>query len=144
MIADINVQRGLGMPPRPARVLVVDDDPGDAKLLRLILEDQVLEVCTCTDYESALRYLETAPFDFVLVSQGSSAFEGRAVLERAIELDRHRPVMVTTRSLDMQCYLEAMHLGAIDYLEKPVPPAELLSFVRSHLHHRESRMHGSA
>lgn len=128
---------------RPARILVMDDDPRDAKLLRLTLEGQGMEVSTCTNYEAALRCLETAPFDFVLVSQGSQAFEGRMVVDRAMQLDRHRPVMVTTRCINMQCYLEAMQMGAIDYLEKPVPPADLLRFVRAHVQHRNAQMQGN-
>jgi len=40
---------------------------------------------------------------------------------------------VLTRSVDMNCYLEAMQLGAVDYLEKPLPPAQFLRIVETHL-----------
>ena len=88
--------------------------------------------------------LEAEPFDFVVVSQGTQAFEGRTVLDRAMRLDRRRPVLVLTRCISMQCYLEAMQMGAIDYLEKPVPPADLLRFVRAHVASAESRVRGAA
>jgi FixJ family two-component response regulator len=55
------------------------------------------------------------------------------VVERALSLDQRRPVVVLSRCLDMNCYLEAMQLGAVDYLEKPVSPAEMLRVVRTHL-----------
>jgi len=48
------------------------------------------------------------------------------VLDHAMQMDRHRPVLVLTRCIDMHCYLEAMQMGAIDYLEKPVPPTDLV------------------
>ena len=56
-----------------------------------------------------------------LPSQGTPAFEGRQVLERALQLHPKVPVLVVARVLDMHCYLEAMDLGAIDYLERPEP-----------------------
>jgi len=145
MASDTNKQKGIEFTARPTRVLLVDEEASDMKVLHLILEGQGFEVFSCTDYEAALRCLETASFDFVLVSQGTHAFEGRTVLDRAMQLDRHRPVMVMTRCMDMQCYLEAMQMGAIDYMEKPIPPGDLLRFVRAHVQHGRLRMQqGSA
>jgi DNA-binding response OmpR family regulator len=114
------------------------------RILRLILEGQGFEVFTCPTYEAGIQCLETEPFDFVVVSQGTQAFEGRRVLDRAQQLDRRRPVLVLTRCIDMPCYLEAMQMGAIDYLEKPVPPADLLRFVRAHVQYDRLKMQGSA
>jgi DNA-binding NtrC family response regulator len=37
----------------------------------------------------------------------------------------------------MSCYLEAMQMGAADYLEKPVPPGDLLRFIRTHLQYEK-------
>ena len=64
------------------------------------------------------------------------------MFDRAMQLDRRRPVLVVTRCIDMQCYLEAMQMGAIDYLEKPVPPADLLRFVQAHIHYDRFKMQG--
>jgi len=55
------------------------------------------------------------------------------VLERANQIDRHLPVLVVARCLDMQCYLEAMQLGAVDYLAEPVSVQELGRAVETHL-----------
>ena len=44
----------------------------------------------------------------------------------------------------MHCYLEAMQMGAIDYLEKPVPPADLLRFVRAHTQYNGLQMQSGA
>jgi DNA-binding NtrC family response regulator len=43
------------------------------------------------------------------------------VLERSLQLHPNVPVLVIARVLDMHCYLEAMDLGASDYLERPDP-----------------------
>jgi DNA-binding NtrC family response regulator len=114
------------------------------RILRLILQGQGFEVFTCTTYEAGIQCLETESFDFVVVSQGTPAFEGRRVLDRATQLDRHRPVLVVTRCIEMPCYLEAMQMGAIDYLEKPVPPADLLRFVKTHVEYDRLRMQSGA
>ena len=141
MTVDIFAQQETEISTRCTRVLLVDEEAGDLKNLRLILEGQGLEVYTCTTYEAGVLCLEAEPFDFVMVSQGSCAFEGKRVLDRAMQLDRRRPVLVLTRCIDMNCYLEAMQMGAIDYLEKPVPPLDLLRFVRTHAASSECRAH---
>ena len=140
MASDIFAQEGIECSIRSKRILLVDEEAGDLRILRLTLEGQGFEVFTCTNYEAGILCLETEAFDFVAVSQGTQAFEGRKLLDRAMQLDRHRPVLVLTRCMDMQCYLEAMQMGAIDYLEKPVPPMDLLRFVRAHVQHGQLRM----
>jgi DNA-binding response OmpR family regulator len=143
MTGDIFAQKGIEFLARSKKVLLVDEESGDLRMLRLTLEGQGFEVFTCTSYEAGILRLEAEPFDFVVVSQGTQAFEGRTVLDRAMQLDRRRPVLVLTRCISMQCYLEAMQMGAIDYLEKPVPPADLLRFVRAHVASAESRVRGA-
>jgi two-component system, NtrC family, C4-dicarboxylate transport response regulator DctD len=143
MFSNNNTEHQAEFTARPTRVLLVDEEASDMKTLRLTLEGQGFEVFTCANYEAAIRCLETLPVDFVIVSQGTHAFEGRMVLDRAMQLDRRRPVIVVTRCMNMQCYLEAMQMGAIDYLEKPVPPGDLLRFVRAHVQHRRNGLQRS-
>ncbi len=120
------------------RVLLVDGNPRDLQYFRSVLEAEGFEVCALSCCAEGLTKLEEAVFDFILIDQGGPAFEGRVVLERAIELDRHLPVVVMTRCLDMGCYLDAMQLGAVDYLEKPLSPAETLRLAESHLRFRKA------
>jgi DNA-binding NtrC family response regulator len=75
----------------------------------------------CSSYEEGARQIVTEEFDFAIVSQGSASFEGRCVLERAAERQRNVPIVVVARCLDTHSYLEAMELGAVDYLERPEP-----------------------
>ncbi|MFZ0964055.1 MAG: response regulator [Terriglobia bacterium] len=144
MSSDAFTHRAIEFSGRNARVLLVDEDASDLRGLHLILEGQGFEVFTCTTFESGIQLLEKESVDFVVVSQGSQAFEGRRVLDRAMKLDRHRPVLVVTRCMDMPCYLEAMQMGAIDYLEKPVPAADLLRFVRTRVQYEQVKMQPAA
>jgi FixJ family two-component response regulator len=76
-------------------------------------------------------------FDFAIVGQGSQSFEGRCVLEQAAEMHRNIPIVVVARFLDVHCYLEAMDLGAVDYLERPGPD-DLGWVVETQLHRRDA------
>jgi len=119
------------------KVLLVDEDYGDLRHYAEILEQQGYEVRMCASYDEGAQCLDCEPFDFVVVSQGSRAFEGRALVERVVMVDRHIPVLVLARCADMNCYLEAMQLGAVDYLEKPLTPSELARVVETHLRPRQ-------
>jgi DNA-binding NtrC family response regulator len=79
------------------------------------------DVVMCGSYEEGARRVEMEEFDFAIVGQGSARFEGRCVLERAAGVHRNIPIVVVARCLDVHCYMEAMDLGAVDYLERPEP-----------------------
>jgi two-component system phosphoglycerate transport system response regulator PgtA len=124
-------------PTAPVRnLLVVDDDYADMCAYCRLLRQAGYTVRCCSSYTEGKTCLDKGPADFVIVGQGTPAFEGREVLQRAIEKDRHTPVLVLTRSVDMNCYLEAMQLGAFDYLEKPVNASQVLELVATHTRNR--------
>jgi two-component system C4-dicarboxylate transport response regulator DctD len=131
-ITDPSAAQKIQFVPR-GRVLLVDEQPGDLEDCRATLQAQRFEVRTCCSYAEGLRCLDTEVFDFLIVSQGSHAFEGRCVLEHAVEIDRGLPALVVARHHDMGCYLEAMQLGAVDYVEKPLSAAEMVRMVETHL-----------
>lgn len=118
--------------PRKGAVLLVDEDRGDLHYYRVILQEYGYKVRSCESYEEGIRLLDSEPFHFVIVSQGSPNFEGRCVLERANQIDRRLPVLVVARCLDMRCYLDAMQLGAVDYLTEPLTVQELGRVVEAH------------
>jgi len=107
-------------------VLVVDEDTADLVYYRTVLQRAGCAVVTCNSYDEALDCLGAEHFDLIVLSQGSSAFEGRYVLEKAMAMDRAGQVLVVARVLNMSCYLEAMQLGARDYLEEPVPEQDMI------------------
>lgn len=126
------------------KVLLVDEEEKDLGTFCRALREADFEVFTCKSFEAGARCLESEYFDLVVVDQGSRDFKGRVVIERAIKQDRYRPVLVVTPCLDMNCYLEAMQMGAEDYMEKPLALADLLRFVRTHVRSKRSMAHGCA
>jgi two-component system response regulator (stage 0 sporulation protein F) len=119
-----------------AKLLVVDEDFGDMCEYCEILRRADHEVHCVSSYAEGVACLDGRPIDLVIVSQGSPAFEGRRVVERAIEKASHTPILVLARSVDMNGYLEAMQLGAFDYLEKPISAKEILKLVGTHVRSR--------
>jgi DNA-binding NtrC family response regulator len=130
---------GKGSFAPPGRVLVVDQERADLDFYATVLKAQGFLVQTCESYEEGLCRLNAEPFDFIIVDQGSPHFEGRCVLERSIEKNRHLPVLVVARCHNMPTYLEAMQLGAVDYLAEPVTPSDFLWVVDTHLRSRIAR-----
>jgi len=118
------------------RLLVVDEDIEDLLFYSAVLQHQGYEVRSIASYKDGEAWAGREDFDLILVSQGSANFEGRSVLARAIEKDRHTPVVVLSRSIDMPCYIEAMQTGALDYMEKPLLPSEIGLLVRKYLRAR--------
>jgi len=123
-------------PATKGKILLVDEDSSDLQLYTWALEQQGHFVDGCATYHEGAERLERGPYDLIILSQRGRAFEGHFLLERAIELDRHRPVLVMTRSVDMRSYLDAMYRGAHDYLEKPPAPWEITRTVSSCLSRR--------
>lgn len=119
--------------PAGRKILVVEDETKDREHYLSVLREHGFDVRTCESPAQGATLVEKEKYDFVLVEQGSHAFEGRTVLERVLEIDRCLPTVVLTRCVDMDCYLEAMQMGAIDYLEKPISDNDMLRIIETHM-----------
>lgn len=115
------------------RVLLAEENENDLRSYCAVLQRQGYEVLACGAWSDAMSLLADGHFDFIVVSQGTCAFEGRCVLERSVEINRRVPVLILAAWHDMRCYLDAMQLGAIDYLEKPRNAVDLARFVDAHM-----------
>jgi FixJ family two-component response regulator len=121
-----------GVLPYGPRVLLIHENWRDLSHHCALLRGLGCRVTSSASYEEGLSGLDDGRWNLVIVSQGTVAFEGRRVLERAIEINRRTPVVILTRWHHMPCYLTAMHLGAVDYLEEPVSAADLARVVGTH------------
>ena len=125
-------QAGLGLAQRKnPKILLVDDDLNDLLYYSAILQHEGYAVSAAASFAAGAERFEREKFDLVIVSQGSAAFEGRDILVRVLDRDRNIPTLVLSRSCDIDCYLEAMQMGAFDYREKPLAAAELAEIVAS-------------
>ena len=115
-----------------AKALLVHEDTGDLQYYFNILKGYGYWVRWFNSFQEGVHCLGDEVFDFVMVSQGTPNFEGSRVLKRAIEINRSLPVLVVARCLDMGCYLEAMQLGAVDYLVEPLTILEIGRVLENH------------
>jgi DNA-binding NtrC family response regulator len=115
------------------RTLLVDEDPSDIRYYYGVLRALGHDVVISETYPDALSLLEQGNFDMAIVAQGGSAFEGRPVVAKALDINPDLPVLVVARTLDIDCYLEAMEMGAVDYLERCAAPRDFMRSVDTHL-----------
>jgi len=104
-----------------ATVLLVFEELQELESYGSILCTLGYNIRMCNSAAEGIKALETENFSLVIIGQGTPAFEGRQVLERSLQLDPGVPVLIIARALNVRCYLDAMDLGAIDYLERPEP-----------------------
>ncbi len=118
------------------QILLIDEDADDLGYNEAMLRKLGCEVTSCVSYREGLRSMIAGDWDFVIVSQGGSVFAGQNILEAAAKENRSLPVIVLAKWHNVRCYLEAMQLGAADYLEKPVSLWELARVLETHLPRR--------
>lgn len=120
-------------PQRKRKILLVDDDLNDLLYYSAVLQHEGYDVRSIPSHKEAADCINRESFDLIIVGQGTAKFEGRSVLARAFERKRKVPVFVLSRSSDVDCYLEAMEMGVVDYREKPLAASELAEMVVRHL-----------
>jgi len=107
-------------------VLVVDDEEGIRSFLAEALLDEGYEVQEAADGEAALQALRRQGFEVVLTDLTMPRLDGMGLLRRLRDEQPEVEVIVLTAHGTVDTALEAMKLGAFDYLQKPLSsPAEL-------------------
>ncbi len=120
------------------RILLVSEDPDDMARIHLLLADLGATIVPCGSYQEASDILSRQSFDLAVVGQGSVAFEGDGVLERARDLHLRTPIVVVSRAADMGSYIRAMELGAVDYFEAGTMPRLMLGVLEAYLGLRQA------
>jgi two-component system, NtrC family, response regulator AlgB len=111
-------------------VLVIDDDPGIRQSLRLCMETDGARVFGVGTASGALEALERGRFDVVFLDLWLQSESGLALLP---ELLRRQPgvcIIVITAFATFETAVEAMKLGAVDYLPKPFAPEQVRTAAR--------------
>jgi len=109
-----------------SRILVIDDDKALCRSLEIQLELHEHEVLSApTAREGLAAGAEAAP-DLVLLDLGLPDRSGLDVLRRITETAPGRPVVMITGQQDMQATIEAIRLGAFDYIRKPFDMDDIL------------------
>jgi len=127
----------------PMRILLVEDNPGDARLIREYLRDvgegshTLAHVSTLREAEAHLRGGE--PSDVVLLDLSLPDSEGMETVRRVVAAAPETAIVVLTGAADERLPVEALRAGAQDYLAKGVASGHVLSRV---IRYATERVHG--
>jgi DNA-binding NtrC family response regulator len=116
-----------------AKILAVDDEEIVLKSCRKILEGGGHEVFTALSGQEALDLLKKEPIDIVITDIKMPVMDGMEVLERVKKEYPDILVIIITGYSTVQSAVQAMKLGAFDYIPKPFTPDEVLVVVEKAL-----------
>lgn len=128
------------MSPAPLRILVIDDEPPIRKLLRMGLGTQGYEILDAPNGKAALALLDNRP-DLVILDLGLPDIQGHDLLRMIRARDESVPIVVLSSRGDEAGKVQALDLGADDYITKPFGMDELLARIRAALRH-QLQVHG--
>ena len=118
------------------RILIVDDELSVRGSLEEWFREDGFAVETAEDGQAALRAMDRGPYDIVLLDLKMPGMDGIAVQKRIREIDPAATIIILTAYASVETAVEALKLGAFDYVTKPVDPDDLSNLVRNALHTR--------
>jgi DNA-binding NtrC family response regulator len=119
-----------------ARILVVDDEEIVIKSCLRILDGADYQVEAVQDGREALRKVEEIPYDILILDIMMPGMDGLEVLRRVKETHPDVDVIMVTGLSQIDTAVQAMKLGAFDYISKPFEPDELIMVVQRALERR--------
>ncbi len=115
------------------KLLLIDDEADVLYSFRRILDSPELEIATCTSGEEGLKVLPRLQPDLVMMDIRMGGMSGLEALRRLRQVDPKTPVILMTAYGSTQTAIEAMKLGAYDYLLKPFDVPRLKQMVAAAL-----------
>lgn len=107
------------------RILIVDNDEGLIHFLSRFFSKQGHDVSACTDGQSAIDILAKEPFDLIFLDYKMPGLSGLETLKQIKKSQVKTPIIIMTAYGTTETAIEAMKLGAYDYLLKPFEREEL-------------------
>ncbi len=107
-------------------ILVIDDEPNLRHMLTVVLEKAGYTVSSAADGEQALSLIEAKLFDLILCDLRMPGMDGLTFLKHAARQTLDAAVIMMSAYGSIDTAVEAMKLGAADYISKPFKPDEIL------------------
>ena len=105
-----------------ANVLIIDDNDTMREGLAAVVRRMGHKVCACSSGTEGLAAFARNPADFVITDLKMAGMDGLEVLRRIRELDVDCPTLLITAHGTVEAAVEAMKIGAMDFLTKPFAP----------------------
>jgi DNA-binding NtrC family response regulator len=110
-------------------ILVVDDEKNQREILETILSGEGYDVTTASSGEAAMKFVESRRFDLVLSDLKMTGMSGLDLLRELTNYDKSIIVILLTAHGSVDSAVDALRLGAFDYLQKPYDSEKLLDTV---------------
>ena len=110
-------------------ILVVDDEKNQREILETILSGEGYDVTTASSGEAAMKFVESRRFDLVLSDLKMTGMSGLDLLKELTNYDKSIIVILLTAHGSVDSAVDALRLGAFDYLQKPYDSDKLLETV---------------
>ena len=110
-------------------ILVVDDEKNQREILETILAGEGYDVTTASSGEAAMKFVESRRFDLVLTDLKMTGMSGLDLLKELTNFDKSIIVILLTAHGSVDSAVDALRLGAFDYLQKPYDSEKLLDTV---------------
>lgn len=122
---------------KPYKILIVDDELSvRASLNEWFLEDG-FKVETAENAEDALHKMHAGPFDLILLDIKMPGMDGITLQKKIKEIDPKVVIIIMTAYASVETAVEALKLGAFDYVTKPFDPDDLSRLIRNALKQKE-------
>lgn len=126
----------------PAKVLIIDDEPGILGSVSDILNDEGYDTLTVADGDEGLRVFAEEKPDVVFLDIWLPKRDGLEVLHALRDIDNTTPVVMISGHGTVSTAVKAIKMGAYNYLEKPLSYNRVLEAVEGALKHREQPPEG--
>src|SRR5687767_14305644 len=127
-----------------AKILIVDDQEMMRDSLAATLAREGHEVVACTDGPLAVTRLGSTKFELMITDLKMPKMTGIELLQEAKRLRPEMPVVLMTAFATVNTAVEAMKLGAYDYIQKPFDGDEIKLLVERTLEHNRLRLENQA
>ena len=111
------------------RILIIDDEESVRDVLQSFLKLKGFEITTASDGKEGLNILQQEKFSVILTDLMMPDITGLDILKKAKEINLNTPIILITAYGTIQSAVEAMKLGAFDYVTKPFSLDELLIII---------------
>ena len=110
-------------------ILVVDDEKSQREILEMILSGEGYDVTTASSGEAAMKFVADRHFDLVLTDLKMTGMSGLELLKELTDFDKSIIVLLLTAHGTVDSAVDALRLGAFDYLQKPYDREKLLDTI---------------
>ncbi len=125
---------------KQSKILVVDDEEDTRELFHIVLSDEGYHVTLAKNGDEALTLFKAGSFDLVISDIIMPDTDGLQLLEEIRKTGPTVDVIITTGLGQVDAYIKAMSLGAVEYLNKPIDMRELKGIVQKVLTKRRERL----